>query len=1307
MRRYSIHPGQLLDRPWRCGHPFRAHRGRFRRWCMSILFVLLCLVIGGYTYLTDSDRVRIMAQDYLSALIGGRVQIGKATLSIFEGLRLERVSISVDPEANRPDSLLFNAQSLIVNYDPRKLIAGQLDATEIVTQKPMVFLTFTQSVHGDHWNYDRLHGSQARTQPSPAPPPARLLFPTFLLRNAVVEIGELKVGRRVKVGSMAVDGQFTQSPDGQRYRFELQSRGVNLGPYASGSIDANTGEVNAHLRNVSFGEDLRSMFPADLRDWWERHELSGRIESVDVAYEPARGKVREKFSIRTELKAVTLAVRREEWSGQEDVDRLQRVENAISLLRGPYEAAGFRPLRSEENLPMFRTTLAPGKLPSAITPVESMLAMVDATPVLLRDVGGVFVFTQDGIDVSELLVRVGTGDPRRPLATNTFQVDGHLGGYTPDSPLRLKVTSAESGGLYFPAHPTYLASLPHDIRDFYENLQPEGNCRINAEISRPIPGAVPQVSAELEVLDATFVFREFPYPFRSAGGKIAFGRDPFSGKNYVSVMNMHALGIKGGLNENSPVTINGRVGPLSPESPEPGFDLRATGSNISSEPALMAAIPKEVREALKIFDAPGKGEFPQFRCNFVCNVQRAPGPGKRFSFDTNLNLLDATGRITVFPYPCRHVYGKITVHTNRVEINDVTITNGAASAKVTGRVRWADDTDHGQPLDMNVKIAAKDLPIDQELINSIPAEARQWLIKLGVDGKLNCMGTVYTVLPDNWRASIIPGVKPKDPPVQYDLALSVRDGTIWPQDGLFSISSVSGLLHLTSHELEILAMHGRRDAANVSATGLFTFDGPSPKMSLHVGAENLAMDRPLYSMLPADARKAWDEVQPEGTIDAKIDYDGPLGGAAPPPATQPIASASSQIEIPRPPDTFHAVLHPRQLQVRIRTAPYPLTFTAGTVDVTPGKAILKGMEGGHGNGKLLVSGVGALGPTSVWDLNLHAQKLLLDPEFRRAMPPTLLGIVDGLKLDGLVGFDFPRFSYRTSTASPDPEIDLSGDVSLANGTMDVGVPLTNVNGGMKFTAATRQGKIDSLTGSLLLDSLTVSGRPITDLKFDLIQSSGRNDIHIDNITGKIANGELAGSVLLTVPDTGASRYTMNLIVRNADVRELTDESDPNIRGEVTASLAMEGAWGDARARRGRGDVVIVGKDLYRVPLVLGVLQVTNLSLPIGGPFTHGTARYDIEGMRINFEQMDLRSDTMQVNGSGYLDFGSRQVRMTLTTDSPGGFKVPFLHDILQGARQELLQINVRGTIQEPKVEPTSMGTFTTTIDQVFRGKAGE
>jgi hypothetical protein len=202
---------------------------------------------------------------------------------------------------------------------------------------------------------------------------------------------------------------------------------------------------------------------------------------------------------------------------------------------------------------------------------------------------------------------------------------------------------------------------------------------------------------------------------------------------------------------------------------------------------------------------------------------------------------------------------------------------------------------------------------------------------------------------------------------------------------------------------------------------------------------------------------------------------------------------------------------------------------------------------------------------------------------------------------------------------------------------------------------------------------------------------------------KSCGGVVGGNVLLSFPDEGASRYALNLAVRNADVAQLAQEGETDVKGQLTASLALEGAWGALSERRGRGDVVASGRGMYKVPLVLGLMQVTNLSVPLSGPFSEATARYSVEGQKIFFDNIALRSDTMVMTGEGSLDFNNRQVRMTFVTDNPRGLKVPFLNDLLQGARQELFKIKVHGTIQEPKVSAGVMGTFTTTIDEVTKG----
>ena len=65
MSHSGLTPDRLFDRPWRWGHPFARRTGRFRRWAMTALLLLLCAVIYTYSHLTNATRVREMAESYL------------------------------------------------------------------------------------------------------------------------------------------------------------------------------------------------------------------------------------------------------------------------------------------------------------------------------------------------------------------------------------------------------------------------------------------------------------------------------------------------------------------------------------------------------------------------------------------------------------------------------------------------------------------------------------------------------------------------------------------------------------------------------------------------------------------------------------------------------------------------------------------------------------------------------------------------------------------------------------------------------------------------------------------------------------------------------------------------------------------------------------------------------------------------------------------------------------------------------------------------------------------------------------------
>src|SRR5262245_29003121 len=124
-------PDRLFDRTWRPGHPFRRRISSGRRWFMGMVFFVLCGVIWGYAYLTDSTRVGEMAEQYLTNLLGGQVKVGNASLSIFEGLRLDDVQLYAD-EGPTSGARLFSAKSFLIQYNPRALLTGKIDATRIV-----------------------------------------------------------------------------------------------------------------------------------------------------------------------------------------------------------------------------------------------------------------------------------------------------------------------------------------------------------------------------------------------------------------------------------------------------------------------------------------------------------------------------------------------------------------------------------------------------------------------------------------------------------------------------------------------------------------------------------------------------------------------------------------------------------------------------------------------------------------------------------------------------------------------------------------------------------------------------------------------------------------------------------------------------------------------------------------------------------------------------------------------------------------------------------------------------------------------
>ncbi len=132
---------------------------------MGVLLICLSSVIASYWAVTDPVRLKGMAQAYLSELVGGRVSVGSASLSLLEGLRLRHVVVRVDG-SGAPDARLFQADAIDIGYDPTSLLRGRLEATRIVATGPHVSLV--ESTDTGRWNYQRLRPTRRTPDRRPA-----------------------------------------------------------------------------------------------------------------------------------------------------------------------------------------------------------------------------------------------------------------------------------------------------------------------------------------------------------------------------------------------------------------------------------------------------------------------------------------------------------------------------------------------------------------------------------------------------------------------------------------------------------------------------------------------------------------------------------------------------------------------------------------------------------------------------------------------------------------------------------------------------------------------------------------------------------------------------------------------------------------------------------------------------------------------------------------------------------------------------------------------------------------------------------
>jgi len=254
---------------------------RRRRWCkrVAIFFIVVgLLLVAAWGALTSSWFLAPRIEAMLASMVGGKVTIGTADLSLNGKLHLTDLRILV-PGIGGPAGELLHVPDVIFNLDRDELLAGRLSVRQLTIDDAL--LRLSEDLDTGRFNIGGLALAQT----------GAMAWPRVELRSGIVQIGEHHRTTFQPSGELRVNGSLrpdaSQPTPGSQdwYAFDLQeitpAGAANpQGMHVEGRFNVATMTGSSFLSGVTFEPQRARLLPRVAREWWKTINPSGSLEPI-------------------------------------------------------------------------------------------------------------------------------------------------------------------------------------------------------------------------------------------------------------------------------------------------------------------------------------------------------------------------------------------------------------------------------------------------------------------------------------------------------------------------------------------------------------------------------------------------------------------------------------------------------------------------------------------------------------------------------------------------------------------------------------------------------------------------------------------------------------------------------------------------------------------------------------------------------------------------------------------------------------------------------------------------------------------
>jgi hypothetical protein len=417
------------------------------------------------------------------------------------------------------------------------------------------------------------------------------------------------------------------------------------------------------------------------------------------------------------------------------------------------------------------------------------------------------------------------------------------------------------------------------------------------------------------------------------------------------------------------------------------------------------------------------------------------------------------------------------------------------------------------------------------------------------------------------------------------------------------------------------------------------------------------------------------------------------------------------------PTRINGSLEPKSLTLRMGERSAQFDELGGVVRFAGFDGTIEKLKASNESVSLEVSGGWSVDQRDGVDIDLFADADgdLLSESIRMLLPEPIDSVIDRLEIqsDEPMRIENLRYTAR-SLGKPSAEYQLQGDAKLIDARALVGLPITGINGNLKFAA---DGGGDAVGYSLHLDAsgLRAGLMRMDDAHVQIIgDANNPGVVLIPEISASMHGGQIAGSAQIRSGIDGNPNYWMELHasgVRVAPVfddlllpeglegppregqsmvRSVWNQGDDRSRGILIADLTLTGPIGDPTKRSGRGLARVSGGSVVALPGLIQLIEASNLSMPAGSPLDMAQASFYVDGQTLAFEQISASSKRIEILGYGTLDWATRA--LDLRFRSRAVHPIPVISSIIEQLRDELITTRVTGLLGEPKYSVEQFGS---------------